>query len=161
MTPWNIFQWNMNRNSIILIQENAIENVVCKLAAILARGRWVKLAVDIRCKTQSNDIECLILCQFISVRLSMIVTSSYCYRQIYKYIYSNAISARSLNEMRIDQCHYSPTPHHIHRPVPYILLRMSSKCCRNNWFARINYNNYIWLCIYIVWLFLCRGIWIP
>ena len=40
-TPGNIFQWNLNRNSIIFIQENAIENVVCAMAAILFRWRWV------------------------------------------------------------------------------------------------------------------------
>ena len=33
---------NLNRNSYIFVQENAIENVVCEMAAILSRGRWVK-----------------------------------------------------------------------------------------------------------------------
>ena len=30
-----------NRNWIIFIQENAFENIVCEMAAILSRGRWV------------------------------------------------------------------------------------------------------------------------
>ena len=39
----NQFQWNLNRNSNIFIQENAFEDVVCEMAAIFFRGRWVKL----------------------------------------------------------------------------------------------------------------------
>ena len=37
----NKLQWNFNQNSTIFIQENAFENVVCKMVAILSRGRWV------------------------------------------------------------------------------------------------------------------------
>ena len=33
----NKLQWNFNRNSDIFFQENAIESVVCEMAAILAR----------------------------------------------------------------------------------------------------------------------------
>ena len=32
----------MNRNSKIFIQENGIENVICKMVGILFRGRWVQ-----------------------------------------------------------------------------------------------------------------------
>ena len=35
-------QWNLNRNSIIFIQENTIENVVCQNSAILSREKWGK-----------------------------------------------------------------------------------------------------------------------
>ena len=35
LTLWSIFQWNFIRNWNIFIQENAFENVVCKMAAIL------------------------------------------------------------------------------------------------------------------------------
>ena len=38
----NKVQWNLNRNSCIFIQENVYENIVCEMAAILSRGRWVK-----------------------------------------------------------------------------------------------------------------------
>ena len=38
----NKFQWNLNLNSIIFIQENAFENVVCQNGGHLSRGRWVK-----------------------------------------------------------------------------------------------------------------------
>ena len=33
---------NFNRNSYIFIQENAFENVVCKMELILSRPQWVK-----------------------------------------------------------------------------------------------------------------------
>ena len=36
------FQWNLNQHSIIFIPENAFENVVCQMVAILSKGRWVK-----------------------------------------------------------------------------------------------------------------------
>ena len=47
---WNIviwtrgkkFQWNLNRNFYIFIQENAFENVVWKMATILSRPQCVK-----------------------------------------------------------------------------------------------------------------------
>ena len=41
----NKLQWNFNRNSNILIQENAVESVVCQTAAILSRPQWVKLSI--------------------------------------------------------------------------------------------------------------------
>ena len=40
----NKLQWYFNRNSYILIQENAFENVVWKIAAILSRSQFVKLS---------------------------------------------------------------------------------------------------------------------
>ena len=40
-TPGNRIQWNLNRNSYIFIQENALENVVWKMAAILSRPQCV------------------------------------------------------------------------------------------------------------------------
>ena len=47
---WNIVNWtlrkklqlNFNRNSDILFQENALQSVVCKMAAILSRPQCVK-----------------------------------------------------------------------------------------------------------------------
>ena len=39
----NKLQWNINRNSHIFIQENAHENVVWKIAAILPRSQCVKM----------------------------------------------------------------------------------------------------------------------
>ena len=39
----NKLQWNLNHNQYIFIQENAFENVVCEMVAILSRGRWVKV----------------------------------------------------------------------------------------------------------------------
>ena len=40
---YSTLQWKFNQNSTIFIQENAFENVVCKMAAILSRGRWVNV----------------------------------------------------------------------------------------------------------------------
>ena len=37
-----IFQWNLNKNTSILIRENAFENTVRKMAAILSRPQCVK-----------------------------------------------------------------------------------------------------------------------
>ena len=34
-------QWNFNQNTKFFIHENAFENIVCKMVAILSRGRWV------------------------------------------------------------------------------------------------------------------------
>ena len=37
----NKFQWKLIWNSNFFIQENAFENVICEMATILSRGRWV------------------------------------------------------------------------------------------------------------------------
>ena len=37
-THWNKFQWNLNHNSIIFIQENAFEIVVCQNGGLLVQG---------------------------------------------------------------------------------------------------------------------------
>ena len=36
----NKLQWNFNQNLYIFIQENAFDNVVCKIGAILSRRQW-------------------------------------------------------------------------------------------------------------------------
>ena len=40
-TTRNKLQWNSKQNSKLFIEENAFENVVCEMAAILSVGRWV------------------------------------------------------------------------------------------------------------------------
>ena len=41
----NKLQWNCNQNMKLFIHENASENIVCEMAAILSRKRWVKFRV--------------------------------------------------------------------------------------------------------------------
>ena len=55
-TPENKFQWNLNQNSYIFIQENAFENVVWKMAAILSRPQSVNRSLCAGC------IRVLVLC---------------------------------------------------------------------------------------------------
>ena len=38
---WNKLKWNLYQNIKLLIQKNAPRNIVCEMAAILPRGRWV------------------------------------------------------------------------------------------------------------------------
>ena len=38
----NRLQWNWNQNKKLFIHENASENVVCVMATIFSRGKWVK-----------------------------------------------------------------------------------------------------------------------
>ena len=42
-------QWNFNRNSYIFIQENAFENVVCKMTAILFRPQYDHVSKSTTC----------------------------------------------------------------------------------------------------------------
>ena len=56
----NKFQWNLNRNSYIFIQENAFENVVRKMVAILSRLQFVNcylvlLSFDIKLSYQFRN----------------------------------------------------------------------------------------------------------
>ena len=43
----NKLQWNCNRNSNIFIQDNAFENIVCEMAAILSRPHCVNMQEEI------------------------------------------------------------------------------------------------------------------
>ena len=45
-TLMNKLQWNFNRNSNIVIQENASKSVVCETAAMLSRPQCVKMSMD-------------------------------------------------------------------------------------------------------------------
>ena len=47
-TPRNKLQWNLNRNSIISIHENAFENVVCQNGDYFVQG---EMSLTILCKT--------------------------------------------------------------------------------------------------------------
>ena len=38
-------QWNSNRNTIFFIHVFAFKNLVCEMAAIMSRGRWVKTLI--------------------------------------------------------------------------------------------------------------------
>ena len=41
----NKLQWNLNQNTTFIIHKNVSENIVCEMAAILSRLRWVKLSL--------------------------------------------------------------------------------------------------------------------
>ena len=42
LDPRNKLQWNLNYNTKLFIHENAFITVLCKMATILSRVRWVK-----------------------------------------------------------------------------------------------------------------------
>ena len=41
----NKLQWNFNQNTKLFIEENASHNIVCEMATILSKGRWVNTMV--------------------------------------------------------------------------------------------------------------------
>ena len=41
-TLGNTLQWNLNQNTNFSFHKSAFENIVCEMAAILFRGRWIK-----------------------------------------------------------------------------------------------------------------------
>ena len=72
---WVIVNWtlrsklqgNFNQNTKFFIQENALENIVCKMAAILSRGRWVDAGNPSK-HFNSNSFEILFSCSIKSVQ---------------------------------------------------------------------------------------------
>ena len=40
----NKLQWNFNQDTKLFIHENAYENIVCEMAALLSKAKWVKLS---------------------------------------------------------------------------------------------------------------------
>ena len=45
LTIRNKLKWNFNQNTKLFISKNASENIVCKMAAILPKGKWVNHVV--------------------------------------------------------------------------------------------------------------------
>ena len=62
----NKLQWNLNQNTKRFIQEHAFENVVCEMAVILSRERWVnqctKLCKDSQSTREPETPRQIILC---------------------------------------------------------------------------------------------------
>ena len=60
----NKLQLNFNQNTKLFIHENASEDIICEMAAILSRGRWVNFSImDIQEITE-------ILCYIVKIMLS-------------------------------------------------------------------------------------------
>ena len=63
-TLGNKLQWNFNRNSNILIQENAFENVFCEIVSMLSRPQcvnWITLSALIWIGLSHQHCSCEIL----------------------------------------------------------------------------------------------------
>ena len=43
----NKLQWNSNQNTTFSIHENAFGNIVCEMATILSKGRWLEMKIYI------------------------------------------------------------------------------------------------------------------
>ena len=79
MTLRNKLQWNINQNTKLFFHKNVFENVVCEMAAILSRERWVKCMnccdlSDVQCdegkRHQANPGSRLfIICKHIAVAI--------------------------------------------------------------------------------------------
>ena len=41
LTLRNKLQWNINQSAKLFIHQNVFENVICEIASVLSRGRWV------------------------------------------------------------------------------------------------------------------------
>ena len=58
LTTRNKFQWNLNRNSNIFIQENGLEKIICKMLAILSRPQCFNIGMGHECHEMSNKHLC-------------------------------------------------------------------------------------------------------
>ena len=65
-SPRNKLQWNFNLNSKLFIHKNVSGNIVCEIAAILSRVRWVNLknTTCIKISTTRQEILCSCLIQW-------------------------------------------------------------------------------------------------
>ena len=77
----NKLQWKFNRNSNIFIHENAIESVVCEMAAILSWPQWVNV---IGWAHTQNDPWC---CTYLSI------TSSWCHKRQCRRVFTHLMDA--------------------------------------------------------------------
>ena len=90
----NKLQWHLKINSYHLIQENAFENVVWKMAAILSRPQYVEYLIILCCSLQCFDatpgflywfslflLNLFSQCKFCVFRLFSFFILYHCYRQ--------------------------------------------------------------------------------
>ena len=56
-TRRNKLQWNFNQNTKVFIHENASENIVCEMAAVLSWGRWVLDNTDEKNRRQPHQVD--------------------------------------------------------------------------------------------------------
>ena len=91
----NKLQWKFNRNSDIFIHENAIESVVCEMAAILSRPEYVKKGSKSRIQGNLNSL--LFFCHLSPVGVNLLTEMSIIsYIHIYAY-YSRVINTYNIN----------------------------------------------------------------
>ena len=72
-TPANTFQWNLNRNCIIFIQENAFEIIISENGGNFVQARWVKLRMEIiwiKRPTCLKNLLCLPTCHVLILKLT-------------------------------------------------------------------------------------------
>ena len=58
----NKLKWKFNKNTQLFIHENAYENIVCEMTAILSRGDELKFVACL-----GNNITMLISCQWVDI----------------------------------------------------------------------------------------------
>ena len=119
----NKLQWNLSRNTKVFIDKNAFKIVVCEMAAILSRGRWVNslvttecvfhfkcisIVIVVRCMAKDpNDdnleFSCLCLCHW-PVTYSMMLSdwTRRCEQSCHVVV---MVSERSENKF-LDPCHW-------------------------------------------------------
>ena len=114
----SIFQWNFICNSNIFIQENAFKHVVCEMAAILLRGRWVNGLSPFWCQPGHHLIKCWLTVKWSSgvenlMKFSLIYKTLQSRKYIWKCLLQNvahflqgvSMSTVSLNNLLQNDIH--------------------------------------------------------
>ena len=56
-TLMNILHWNFNQNTKLFLHNNAPENIICEMAAILSSGRWVNYTGHLKHQDSMNEMK--------------------------------------------------------------------------------------------------------
>ena len=76
-TTRNTFQWNLNRNFIIFIQQKHLKMSSAKMAAILSRGRWINEKClwirDVAMILELVILKCILVIDILSILLLLSV----------------------------------------------------------------------------------------
>ena len=79
----SLLKWNFNRNTKLFIHENAFEDVICKMVAILSRGDELN-AVDIRhCSVKGENIYIIRILDNLCMNMVQLVDQSF-YHMIFQ-----------------------------------------------------------------------------
>ena len=139
------FLWNSNRNTTLFIDENASDNVVCEMADILSRGKWVNqdssgvIIIHLHCNTTAFSPllhKCMCVCRRVGFFINIHVIIDQLHRV--KMVANDSLYEISVNNLLWiqERSRISDTLRWRHNELDGVSDHQSHDCLLNRLFGR-------------------------